>query len=81
MAKLEIKLTGVRELLRSDEVHDMLMEQGQEIMARLPSEDYEISDYCGAKRWNVGIRTTSKRAIRACLKHDELWKAVGGGGK
>ena len=44
MAKLEIKLTGVRELLRSDEVHDMLMEQGQEIMARLPSEDYEIPD-------------------------------------
>lgn len=81
MAKLEIKLTGVRELLRSDEVHDMLMEQGQEIMARLPSEDYEISDYCGEKRWNVGIRTTSKRAIRACLKHDELLKAVGGGGK
>lgn len=80
MAKLKIKLTGVRELLRSDEVHDMLMEQGQEIMARLP-EDYEISEYCGAKRWNVGIRTTSKRAIRACLKHDELLKAVGGGGK
>lgn len=81
MAKLEIKLTGVRELLRSDEVHDMLMEQGQEIMACLPSEDYEISDYCGAKRWNVGIHATSERAIRACLKHDELLKAVGGGGK
>lgn len=81
MAKLKIKLTGVRELLRSDEVHDMLMEQGQEIMARLPSEDYEISDVCGKKRWNVGIRATSKRAIRACLKHDELLKAVGGGGK
>nr|DAE17877.1 MAG TPA: hypothetical protein [Siphoviridae sp. ctWBz6] len=50
-------------------------------MARLPSEDYEISDYCGAKRWNVGIHATSERAIRACLKHDELLKAVGGGGK
>lgn len=77
MAELKIKLTGVREMLCSDEMHDMLVERSQEILNRLPSEEYELSERCGLTRWNVSIHATSKRAVRACLKHDELLKAVG----
>lgn len=77
MAELEIKLTGVRELLCSDAIHDMLVDRGQEIMNRLPPADYEMSEYCGRTRWNVSIHAITKRSIRACLKQNELLKAVG----
>lgn len=78
MANVIIKLTGVRELLRSDDVHDMLLEHGRAAMARLPAGGYSMTDHQGPKRWNVEVRATSKDAIADNMENNTLLKAVFG---
>lgn len=79
MGNLKIKLTGARELMCSDEIHDIVAEHGRAIMARLPADGYEMTERRGAKRWNVQIAAHTQEAIKDCLANDTLLKAVGSG--
>ena len=72
--EITLNREGVRELLRSEEVRERLME---EAAARCP-EGCALSDYTGANRVNVRITTATEEAYREHLEHNMLEKAIGG---
>lgn len=71
--KLDSK--GVRELLRSDEVEQMLESLAE---SRVPSNgcNYEVKSKKGSHRANAVIRVGDAHAYYHELKHNDLLKAV-----
>lgn len=80
MSKVVVRLVGKEisnQLLKSEEVKNLLKEKAEEIVARC-SGTYEISEHTGAKKSNVSIITKDADTYHRNLKDNELLKALGG---
>lgn len=72
--KVVLNREGVRELLRSEEVQECLM---QEAAARCP-EGCALDARVGTNRANVRIVTATEEAYREHLESNTLERAIGG---
>lgn len=74
LQKFELNREGVRELLRSQEMLDMVMQVAQE---RCP-EECVVDGYVGQNRVNARISTATDEAYLDNLSNNTLLKAIGG---
>ena len=81
MSKSGFKLNrnGVRDLLRSQEMQEGLLQYAQAVM-KSAGDGYEISSYVGKTRANVSVSTASKKAYQDCLDNNTLLRALGSAG-
>lgn len=75
--KIELNAAGVRDLLRSEEVCDMLTERAM-VARRALGEGYATSARLGKNRWNVSVYAESEEAKREAYEDNSILKAVGG---
>lgn len=77
MSDIEIKLisSGVRELLRSDEIAAVCREQAEAVKSRCGA-GYTVDTYMGASRVNCSVSADSKGARKDNLKNNTLLKAM-----
>lgn len=76
--KIELNREGVRELLRSAEMEDCLMEQAAAVAGRA-GDGFAISaPYRGRNRLNVSVSAATREAMAACLEDNALLRALGG---
>ena len=75
--KLQIILNseGIRELLKSLEIENVLEELADNIQRRA-GEEFDTETTIGKNRVNVKIKPSSPRAYYSNLKHDTLIKAL-----
>ena len=78
MSKIEIELNsaGIRELLRSQEIMDMLQDAADPIRSQL-GDKFETEQYIGAGRANVSVYTTDAAAIEDNKQTNAMLKAMG----
>lgn len=78
MGNVEIKLDseGIQELLKSDEIMDVLRGQAKKALSGLNS-GYAMSEYKGKTRGNVSIYANTKEAYKDNLENNTLLKVVG----
>ncbi len=72
--RIELNREGVRELLRSEEVQQMLAEEAR---SRMPA-GCEVDTQAGKNRANARITAVTKAAVSDNLKNNTLLKAIGG---
>ena len=75
MSKMKFKLNraGVRELMRSEEMKEVLMSYAREI-ADEAGEGYE--PYLGRNRYNIRVETAEENAYKDNLKNNTLEKVI-----
>lgn len=80
MAKIRFELNrdGVAELMRSNEMQDVLAGYGKAVTSRA-GEGYEGEAKVYKRRAAYNISATTAKARRDNLKHNTLLKALGGG--
>lgn len=81
MSKVKFKLdrAGVRELMRSPEAMNVVMEYATKIQSRCPSGlGYEVSSMVGANRVNASVFASTPEARRDNYENNTLLKARGG---
>lgn len=78
MGNVEIKLDseGIQELLKSDEIMDVLRGQAKKALSGLNS-GYAMSEYKGKTRGNVSIYANTKEAYKDNLENNTLLKVAG----
>ena len=76
--KFELNQQGVRELLRSDEMMQVIEGYADGVRSRC-GPGYDKSSYRGKNRVNVSVRASSRKAKRDNLKNNTLLKSLGGG--
>lgn len=78
MGNVEIILDseGIQELLKSDEIMDVLRGQAKKALSGLNS-GYAMSEYKGKTRGNVSIYANTKEAYKDNLENNTLLKVVG----
>lgn len=78
MGNVEIKLDseGIQELLKSDEIMDVLRGQAKKTLSGLNS-GYAMSEYKGKTRGNVSIYANTKEAYKDNLENNTLLKVAG----
>lgn len=78
--KFELNRAGVRELLKSPEMRDILQDYGNKAINRL-GEGYEAvpGDTSESVRAKVKVTATTYKTRRDNLKNNTILKAVGGG--
>ena len=74
LTKFELNREGVRELLQSQEMLDMVVSVAE---SRCPPECV-VSGYVGKTRVNARITTETKEAFFDNLQNNTLLKAIGG---
>lgn len=72
--RIELNREGVRELLRSEEVQQML---AAEARSRMP-DGCQVDTQAGTNRANARITAVTDAARRDNLKNNTLLKAIGG---
>lgn len=72
----ELNYEGVRELLRSDEMKELLTDLAEGIQKRA-GDGYEVSPYTGKTRVNVSVGTATFEAMQDNLDNNTLLKALG----
>lgn len=79
MAKVKFVLyqSGVRELLKSQEMMDICQEYANNALARL-GDGYEVTTHTGKNRVNAEVAAQSFAAKRENLKSNTILKAVFG---
>lgn len=79
MSKVKVILNrqGVRSLLRSDEMKNLLEEKAYEALMRLGS-GYNSTTYRGKNRVNVAVFAESNAAKQDNEKHNTLLKGIKG---
>jgi len=75
MGSFKLNNKGVRELLTSDEMEDVLVEFGRQALMKL-DDGYAISVYTGKKRSNVSVFAQTPEAQRDNLENNSILKAV-----
>jgi len=77
MAKLKFELnrTGVRELLRSDEMKAVCMDYANNAVGRL-GEGYSANAYTGKNRVNAEVSADTYKARKENLKTNSILKAL-----
>ena len=80
MSKVRFKLnrSGVRDLLRSDEMMSVCKGYAADINARA-GEGYELTTHVGPNRVNASVHAATVEARRDNYEHNTLLKARGGG--
>ncbi len=80
MGKVTFKVNypGIGELLKSNEMRNVLAQYGDQVMSRLPS-GYEMEESETTQRAKVSIRASSVLARLDNSKNNTLLKALGGG--
>lgn len=73
--RVELNRSGVRELLRSEEMRAVVKERADEVVQRC-GEGYEADSYVGRNRVNATISTTTYRAYYSNLKNNTVLKAL-----
>ena len=76
--KFELDREGVRELLKSEEMHSIINDCAQEILGRL-SDGYEMKSGETEQRAKASVYAESIKARRDNSKNNTLLKALGGG--
>lgn len=78
MGNVEIILDseGIQELLKSDEIMDVLRGQAKKALSGLNS-GYAMSEYKGKTRGNVSIYANTKEAYKDNLENNTLLKVAG----
>ena len=74
--KVELNSDGIRELLKSDEIMEVLRSQARKVMSGLNS-GYAMSEYKGKTRGNVSIYANTKEAYKDNLENNTLLKVAG----
>ena len=80
--KFELDREGVRELLLSDEMSDVLKSYAEPVAAAANSEvsdGFQITTKKGQKRAQARVTATTYHAAAHNSKHHTLLKALGGG--
>ena len=72
----ELNSEGVKELLNSPEMKDILVEKAK-MVQQTAGKDYEVNLFEGKNRPNVSIGAMTKKAKKDNLKHNTLLKALG----
>lgn len=78
MVKFELNTDGVRELLQSKEMSDVLAQRATQILGRL-SKGYGMSRGMTEQRAKATVGTRSISSQIDNLKNNSLLKALGGG--
>ena len=80
MSSIKIKLnrSGVRELLRSDEMLGVCCWYAAAAQGRLGA-GYEVSTHTGKNRVNASVSAVTEEAKRENAANNSILKAVGGG--
>lgn len=73
--KFELDRSGVRELLRSDEMMEICREYADKAADRL-GDGYEVSEHTGRNRVNASVAAVSEKARKENLDHNTILKAV-----
>ena len=73
--KFELNRAGVAELLKGQEMQDLLTEKAAEIQGRC-GDGYEHDVYVGKTRANAMVQATTYQAKRDNLKNNTILKAV-----
>lgn len=77
MTKVTVVLNseGVRQLLRSDEMQNLLREKVESALASL-GEGYEVTNYVGKNRANASIKAVTHKAKKDNLQNNSILKAL-----
>ena len=75
---MQLDSRGIVELMKSQEIVEMLQEKADSIVQRCPNGVYETSQFIGRSRANVSIATSDKETYFRNLHDNELLKALGG---
>lgn len=78
--RFELNHAGVRELLRSKGMEDMVKEKADTIQQKA-GEGYASDTYVGRNRVNASVWPETIHAKNSNLKHNTLLKAMGGAKK
>lgn len=73
--KFELDRSGVRELLRSDEMMEICREYADKAVDRLGG-GYEVSEHTGRNRVNASVKAVSYKARKENLENNTILKAV-----
>jgi hypothetical protein len=76
--KFELNRSGVRELLRSEQMKNICKEHVENAKNKL-GNGYEVTTHIGKNRVNASIRAESSEARKDNLKNNTILKAVNGG--
>ena len=77
MSKFILDKKGVSQLLRGEEMQNLLTEYGNDVMKRLNNKDYNAQTSAGKTRANVTVVCATKKALSDNLKNNTLLKALG----
>ena len=77
MSKFVLDKKGVSQLLRGEEIQNLLTEYGNDVMKRLNNKDYNAQTSAGKTRANVTVVCATKKALSDNLKNNTLLKALG----
>lgn len=73
LEKFVLDRAGVRELMQSQEMQDVLVEYASQVADRA-GDGYSV--YVGITRANVSVRTETEEAMADNLDHNTLEKAI-----
>lgn len=78
MAKTRIVLnkSGVREMLRSNEMMNICLEHANATMEAAGGEGYEVTSYTGKNRVNASVRANTVKTIKDNLENNTLLKSL-----
>ena len=76
--RVELNLSGVREMLRSQEAKAICEKYANEAAGRL-GEGHEVTTYTGQNRANASVFAKSLKAKQENIKNNTLLKALRGG--
>lgn len=74
--RIVLNRSGVRELLRAEDIQSVLEEAADGVLSRL-GPGYGKDRYRGKNRCNVAVFPVTSEAVSDCLKHNTILKAVG----
>ena len=79
MGKISVRFTlnrsGVRELLKSQEVMAVCKEHADAAHAAL-GDGYTVTTHVGKNRVNAEVAATTQKARRACMENNTILKAL-----
>lgn len=75
MGKFKLNREGIRSLLRSPEMAQILESRAKNIQNRC-GDGYGVNVYAGRNRVNVSVQVKNKKAAKDNVKNNTLLKAV-----
>jgi hypothetical protein len=74
--RIELNSSGVRELLRSDDVERCCKEKANAVQS-FCGDGYETDSYKGLNRVNAMVKATTSKAVMDNLQNNTILKALG----